>query len=440
MGNDAVARKAGFIPRKSYPMVNVGHLRGMLLAEGLEIAPASAIARVLSKVLEKQAIDERLNYTVIERSLGGGKKYATKVVAASDTLLDDPSQADYVCAGSDDDNTINTAITAAAGGKVLLLDGHYVGGSGVDSVIVNVDGTTLEGMGYGTYLDFTAGSGGVSVSASSCTVRNLRSKGGGNSDGITTSGDNNLIEGCWAQSESGQGISLNNCEKAKVANCQAEGIEILGAILCIVDGNQVTVTADGGMGITDTGALSVVSNNFIDARVAASVTHNFALHMGGEGGIAEGNIVWASGAGWTAILAGGDTNEITIRNNIVYLAARHGIYVFGETHNTSVVGNVVYGASQQTNATYDGIRIDAPNSGDDVLNCMVTNNMVRHLGLANKPLYGINISPSGATKVTNAFVVGNDLKDSGSTAPLIDGGTGTILTYPGHATYGDNRT
>lgn len=44
------------------------------------------------------------------------------------------------------------------------------------------------------------------------------------------------------------------------------------------------------------------------------------------------------------------------------------------------------------------------------------------------------------TGVTDAIIVGNDLGPAAGygTAPLVDNGTNTILSYPGHATYGDN--
>lgn len=66
----------------------------------------------------------------------------------------------------------------------------------------------------------------------------------------------------------------------------------------------------------------------------------------------------------------------------------------------------------------------------------VHNNYIQGAGQLR---YGINIASS---TVERAIVVGNHLGDPTDygTDALNDDGTDTQLTYPGHATYGDNFT
>ena len=74
----------------------------------------------------------------------------TFVVAASDA--EDPSRADYVCDGTDDDVQINTAITAATtGGSVKLSEGNF---SCRANVLLS-ENVTLVGQGMSTILTFT---------------------------------------------------------------------------------------------------------------------------------------------------------------------------------------------------------------------------------------------------------------------------------------------
>ena len=84
---------------------------------------------------------------------GGGKPYATVVVAASDSIAADRARADYVCSGAADQTEINSAFrelsnSALGTGRVLLLEGTF-------HLTSNVQmgwRSTLQGQGRGTAL------------------------------------------------------------------------------------------------------------------------------------------------------------------------------------------------------------------------------------------------------------------------------------------------
>jgi hypothetical protein len=76
---------------------------------------------------------------------------ATLVVAASDSSAKSKAQADYVCDGTTDATTIQTALTAvssAGGGRVILLEGQF----NLSKEIILGNNTTIEGQGNGTVL------------------------------------------------------------------------------------------------------------------------------------------------------------------------------------------------------------------------------------------------------------------------------------------------
>jgi hypothetical protein len=75
-----------------------------------------------------RALEDYLNG--LTAATGSGHRYATVVVAASNSLSHAAADADFVCTGTNDNVTLQAAInkagtSAAFGGRVLLLDGDY---------------------------------------------------------------------------------------------------------------------------------------------------------------------------------------------------------------------------------------------------------------------------------------------------------------------------
>lgn len=104
------------------------------------------------------------------------------------------------------------------------------------------------------------------------------------------------------------------------------------------------------------------------------------------------------------------------------LAGREGI-LLADTIDCSVIGGHVYSCSQQTDNTYDGIRLRSGSLRNNVEGVTV-----RKKASANRHRYGA-IVETGATD--NRVIC--DLLDGGQTANFSDAGTGTVTT-------GGNRT
>lgn len=103
---------------------------------------------------------------------GGSRPYATRVIAASDSIAPDRMLCDYVCDGTDDHVQINAAIadcaTSLGRGKVLLLEGTFAITTdevtlpnGVILAGLGSAATTIEAFGDGRSLAFTGSPGGT---------------------------------------------------------------------------------------------------------------------------------------------------------------------------------------------------------------------------------------------------------------------------------------
>jgi hypothetical protein len=92
---------------------------------------------------------------------GSARPYATKVVAAVDSIATDAANADYVCDGVADHVEIQAAIdeldTAGTGGTVLLLEGHFYCASGVTATVLIPSSVMVRGLGLGTNVLFDDG-------------------------------------------------------------------------------------------------------------------------------------------------------------------------------------------------------------------------------------------------------------------------------------------
>jgi nitrous oxidase accessory protein NosD len=114
-------------------------------------------------------------------------------------------------------------------------------------------------------------------------------------------------------------------------------------------------------------------------------------------------------------------------------SGQHGIVV-DVSSSASITNNLIGPFGTATTNTYDGIIL----SGDSNRNLVQGNHLVPQAA-GNVPRYGVNVS---AAACDDTIVVGNDFGPAANygTDALNDAGTGTILTYPNDATYGDNFT
>lgn len=131
-----------------------GYFESEALAAGFDPTMARSMGAFVARVMDQQAIDERLNYQWIADNMGGGGdlRPATVIVAAVNSTDAEKAGADIVCDGVADDVDVQAACALAAasgwGGQVLLLSGHFTFASYVNIPL----SVTVRGLGTGTYI------------------------------------------------------------------------------------------------------------------------------------------------------------------------------------------------------------------------------------------------------------------------------------------------
>lgn len=155
----------------------------------------------------------------------------TFVVAASDSK--NTLRADYVCDGTDDQVEINQAITdlPAGGGRIILLEGEYDISS---QITISKDNVTLQGQGFGTYLNVDSDIYGIAmVLRSEIVLRDFRlvqtANWGASSEGINIQGCTNIkiihlhVKDFEAYQLRTGASGLTDCFNIEIKNCYFDG-------------------------------------------------------------------------------------------------------------------------------------------------------------------------------------------------------------------------
>ncbi|GAG10322.1 unnamed protein product, partial [marine sediment metagenome] len=233
-------------------------------------------------------------------------------IAANDSLTVNKLTANAVCTGADDEVEINAAFaTVGAGGRVVLLEGTFV----IEGEIAfTTHNQTLEGQGYGTFLNGDAVIDGQNVIAvdttNNCRIKNLRiqsADGGGNVvHCINVEGSSNglLIENVTITDSDSDGIHIEDdtIYDVQIHDCHIENADDYGIFVDMNSGqyayrihikdNTIVDTGNDGIHFGPTGAGSHY----------ALVTDNVIATSGGDGielrdapyGIITGNTVVSS--------------------------------------------------------------------------------------------------------------------------------------------------
>ncbi|KKM84021.1 hypothetical protein LCGC14_1303460 [marine sediment metagenome] len=387
----------------------------------------------------------------------GGAVAATLVVAASDSV--DPTRADSQSSGVADEVEINAALVAAAGGRVILLEGTY---NCAANIVVPAD-TKLEGQGWGTILNFDDGGAGTVTNAGAITINghdvhvfNLKvliaagcGSAGTRPNGVTANGmDNTLLENLWiygdqtindnndgrqngiylasterslvfacrCQHNQRHGVSCLNPRRVTISNCTCidnawRGIHLSTGFNNVVTGNHCMDNINDGIYLDSPNYTTVTANS-----CDGNVTHGIHLHsLTGAaivGNICEGNF----GDGifvYDTLDSLIDSNEcydnsfyglemdfncsrISITGNTFSRNDRHGIYSRRSVTDCVISGNICDRNDFEGN-TYSGINLDAGSR------CTISANICNQNGLHNIAL------------VANTFscpVTGNSCFDS----------------------------
>jgi hypothetical protein len=256
------------------------------------------------------------------------------IVAANDSTQAEKDSADYVADGTADQTEINSALTLAAGGKVLLLAGTYT----IDAAINVPSNTTLSGSGDGSLITIAnalnpAGLNMVSVGASTnVTVRDLAID--GNDENQATSGV--VTRGVYA---TGAETAVLNID---VHDIETHGVYLSGAD-SIVQENYIdcdastTSSINAAIGIFSGGNNVSISNNYLrDCSTSIFIEADWA--------VVDGNTIWDGGSGLGAgngIYANTANNAVISNNNVsLNFDTAYGIRVIS-SQRVTVDGNNV---------------------------------------------------------------------------------------------------
>lgn len=340
---------------------------------------------------------------------------ATIVVAASNASPAEKAQADYVVPSANASTTLQTAITAAAGG-ILKLEGSFnVGGELLGTSNIDIEGpatlvwtgSTYNPSQYDTLhriLDFE--------SSSNFTLHNLTFNGayGVEADLWVASSDHFKIEDSTAFGGNSQGgmFSLQGDSFGKIVN------PIIGTIGGS-DGSGINIT-EGSHDIQLTGE---VARDTYDAPCSigasgASPTYNID--------VSDGNFIRNTGVGYGyGVDIFGSADNITVHNMYIYNRVSHGIGIHGNAALTYfpkrvTIDNVIIAGIGTSSCS--GIYIISDNTSGVV---QVSNFTIQMLSTGQD---GVDIEAGNIVRLSDGKLEGNSATGYG-----VNNATSTVALY-----------
>lgn len=420
-------------------------------------------------MVEKDVADLKRKWTQ-DLALPGGARW---LIAAHDSPDIYKEAAHYVCDGQDDQEEIHAALVDVDG-DVVLAPGIYVisdsitfalgrlvglgsGLNGVGAQIVCAPGG-IGDKGMVVLSDYSAelvnvavwGSdfpdwndvdvkclvelqGGLWSSVRDCWVSGGTTGGVYANDGILVSAAaDHLIENCVISHVGGYGVNFV-AGGGKVSNCRLQGCGKSG--VRSVSGNGTTTTVITGNSLLnngdDTAATAVerasvfVQGHDVVVGNVVTVQDVTGIYVDGVRAMVSDNII-AGGTSSTGISVSSNADEASIAGNNISSQAGVGILLDG-CERCIVEGNYLTSSNGA-----NGIKLAVAS-----YNTVIANKVYGYDAATDMDA-GIKVVDAGC--VSNV-VCGNDLSQGiYATAPIVDLGTGTVLNYPAHATYGDNFT
>jgi parallel beta-helix repeat protein len=247
---------------------------------------------------------------------------ATKIVAASNSSQALKDSADYVATGTNDQTTINTALTAAAGGRVYMAEGTYT----ISATISIPNNTTLAGAGTGTLITIPN-----SFNANINAITNTTT--GGNGTGITI--QDLRLDGNKANQTAGNinGIYLNGVGS--------------GTGSAAIQGAKVTnIRANNWRGYGF--YLNSSSNNTLIGNTAQGNSEGFYLYTSSNNNTLTGNTAQGNGYGFDLYSSSNNTLTGNTAQGNTYA---YGFYLNSSSNNT-LTGNTAQGNSEGFDLSY----------------------------------------------------------------------------------------
>ena len=345
-----------------------------------------------------------------------GAMTATIVVAASDSL--NKAAANYVCSGAADDVEINQALTAGAGGEIVLLEGNYVT---VANITVPAD-TKLSGMGKGTII--TANHADITQAielSDRSTLADLKvilAAGCGTAGArpnvvYATSKTLVWVENVWtvgdetvddANDTRQNGIYFDTVTNSKIINCRIEDNKRHGIQLCdasnynTIEGNTCEGNNQSGIYLSASG-YNVLTGNISEGNATNGIYLNASSNNTITGNLCEGNT-----ANGIYLYSSCDNNTVT--GNTCQGNSGSGIYL-DDCDNNTITGNTcqgnaegitIYNGSVNNTITGNTCADSTTDSGIDI--AISNENVVTGNQCDSNALHGIYIYRSSYCSVT----------------------------------------
>ncbi len=327
-------------------------------------------------------------------------KSATKIVAASDSSQALKDGADYVADGTSDQTEINSALTAAAGGRVYLAEGTYT----IDGSISVPNNTTLAGAGSGTTIklknsinadinslvatDTTTGTG--------VTLMNFRIDGNKSNNSSGTQNGIYLINmggGNGASARQGAKIS-----ELWISNLRSYGIMLENSNNSVLTENHIN-NSSMGLHLKNDVYLTVTNNviQYNSRGIYATPLYYSTINA---------NTIESSTA--YGMLIEGSSSGNTITGNTISTATTAGLALSTATDNT-ISGNHFRNSGGST--TNEAITLNSTSTGNNLTGNGITDSS------ATTNNYAIHVIDSASTGnyISDNSLGGGSISDTATT-------------------------
>lgn len=327
-------------------------------------------------------------------------KSATKIVAASDSSQALKDGADYVADGTSDQIEINSALTAAAGGRVYLAEGTYT----IDGSISVPNNTTLAGAGSGTTIklknsinaDINALVATDTTTGTGVTLMNFRIDGNKSNNSSGTQNGIYLINmggGNGASARQGAKIS-----ELWISNLRSYGILLENSNNSVLIENHIN-NNNMGLYLKNDAYLTLTSNmiQYNSRGIYASPLYYSTI---------SANTLESSTA--YGMLIDGSSSGNTIIGNTISTATTAGLALSTATDNT-ISGNHFRNSGGST--TNEAITLNATSTGNNLTGNGITDSS------ATTNNYAIHVIDSASTGnyISDNSLGGGSISDAATT-------------------------
>ncbi len=346
---------------------------------------------------------------------------ATKTVAPSTASQAIKDSADYVADGTADQTEINSALTAAAGGKVYLFEGTFT----TDDVISIPNNTTLSGAGRGTLIQFANIAGQTknmitntdTTTGTGVVIRDVRLD-GDKATNTTGTMYGIYLEGMGSQSGSRQGGIVTN---TWISNFISDGIRLNTSSYNNITNNTLQANTGNGIYIGN-GRSNVVTNNILFGMTG----HGIWLSASFFTMVANNNVV-SSGSSGIRITSGTD-NTITSNNlkDNTASTAHSSIYV-NDSDRTHITSNTI------TDTAGTGYAIEVNDAASD--NTYLSDNIYSGTGASSISDAGTNTIYAGQSNGSSYLLTPqDDFAITGNAASTVSTTAGDLTIQAGSGT------